>query len=350
MIAADTWNKLVARVLRARTLRGIHCAMKQQPDGVIVSGEARSRWQHPWFVSARHAYDEDGSGEWRAFIEPGFVNGRDAYIEMPRTEPETSIAELPVPLTNDPRPHLALDGWRNPLLPGGVSASLDGEIIAAPGEGYPPFFAKLGVKPAAKGGNVTKAGALEGEFDPKRTREIRAVDIVLSQPRLGTRLDIDVRNPLLDAQTESLSTVFLNDYFKATAGRAKLRVATKYQPFEEQGLAALYGTLLRAGDPQFDEIKIATVWMVSPPDADPDAVPDHTWVAYPQHFAFWNLQHASRLIASNAPSNPLRLVTGLAGGVADRINDALLSLINDRNEEAAAFLNQADARGLFWNT
>ena len=85
MISADIWNKLVAHVLRARPLRGVHCAMKQQPDSVIVSGEARSRWRHPWFVSARHEYNEDGAGEWRAFIEPGFVNGRDAYIAVSYT-------------------------------------------------------------------------------------------------------------------------------------------------------------------------------------------------------------------------------------------------------------------------
>ena len=71
-----------------------------------------------------------------------------------------------VPLTNDPAPYLVLDGWRNPLMPDNVSASLSGQIIAAAAEGYPKLFEKLGVKPAAKGGDVTKPGALEGEFDP----------------------------------------------------------------------------------------------------------------------------------------------------------------------------------------
>ena len=117
-----------------------------------------------------------------------------------------------VPLTDDPAPYLVLGGWRNPLMPDSVSASLSGQIIAAAAEGYPKFFEKLGVKPAAKGGDVTKPGALEGEFDENRTREIRAMDVVLSKARIGTRLQIDVHDPLLDAQTESISTVFLNDY------------------------------------------------------------------------------------------------------------------------------------------
>jgi hypothetical protein len=150
-------------------------------------------------------------------------------------------------------PHLVLDGWRNPLMPASVSASLSGQIIAAAGEGYPKFFEKLGVKPAAKGGDVTKPGALEGEFDESRTREIRAMDVVLSKARIGTRLQIDVLDPLVEAQTESISTVFLNDALRATEGRAKLRAVSKYVPPEEQSLALMYGTLLNAGDTQYDE-------------------------------------------------------------------------------------------------
>lgn len=356
MIAADAWNRLVRFVKRARALPGVRCATSPRPDGVIVSGEARSGWRHPWFVTARHEFKGDGAGEWRAFIRPGFVNGHDAHITMPADWPDgippedEAPSSYDVPLTNDPVPYLVLSGWRNPLMPDSVSASLSGQIIAAAAEGYPKFFEKLGVKAAAKGGDVMKPGALEGKFDPTRTREIRAMDIVLSKARIGTRLQIDVHDPLLDAQTESISTVFLNDHLRTTGGRAKLRATAKYRPPQEQSLALMYGMLLNAGDAQYDELKMATVWIVSPPDAPADAEPDETWTPYPQHFVFWNLQHASRLIPPKAPNPPLRLHTGLAGGVGDRINDAILSFVNDRNAEAEAFFGQADARGIFWST
>ncbi len=71
----------------------------------------------------------------------------------------------------------------------------------------------------------------------------------------------------MDAQTESISTVFLNDALRATGGRAKLRAVSKYVPPEDQSLALMYGTLLNAGDTQSDELKMATVWIVSPPGA-----------------------------------------------------------------------------------
>jgi hypothetical protein len=176
------------------------------------------------------------------------------------------------------------------------------------------------------------------------------MDIVLSKPRIGTRLDIRVGDPVIDAQTQFIDTVFVNDHVRLTQGRARLRVTSKYVSDQEQTLPAMYGTLLRADDPQFDELHIATVWIVSPPDADAGAQPDHTWMAYPEHFVFWNLNHATRIVPPVAPQPPLTLRTGLAGGVGDRINDGLLSFINDHNAEAQAFLDQADARGHFWST
>lgn len=355
MIAADAWNKLVSQVKRARLLRGVRADTKEQSRGVIVSGDAKALWRHPWFISARWEWKEDGTGEWRAFIRPGFVNGHDTYLTMPADWPEGTprdedAREHDVSLTDAPTPYLALGGWRNPLMPDRVSASLSGQIIASAAEGYPKFFEKLGVKPAAKGGDVTKPGALEGEFDETRTREIRALDVVLSKARIGTRLQIDVHDPLVDAQTESISTVFLNDALRATQGRAKLRAVAKYVPSEEQSLALMYGTLLNAGDRQYDELKMATVWIVSPPGAASDDEPDATWTPYPQHFVFWNLQHASRLIPPKAPNPPLQLSVPLAGGIAQPVINALLSFVNDQNAEAEAFLNQADARGMFWST
>jgi hypothetical protein len=232
----------------------------------------------------------------------------------------------------------------------GIGATASGAIVAKAAEGYPPFFAKLGVKPASTGGDTSHLGALETHDDPSRTRGIRATDIVLSKPRIGTRLDIRVGDPLIDAQTQSIDTVFVNDHLRTTQGRARLRATSKYVSDQDQTLPLMYGTLLRADDPQFDELHIATVWIVSPPDVDADAQPDHSWTAYPQHFVFWNLNHATRIVPPSAPQPPLTLRTGLGAGVGDRINDGLLSFINDHNAEAQAFLNHADARGHFWST
>ena len=89
-------------------------------------------WRHPWFIDARYEFKDDGTGEWRAFIRPGFVNGRDGYITMPADWPDgkppedETASRHDVPLTDDPAPYLVLGGWRNPLMPDRLSATLDG--------------------------------------------------------------------------------------------------------------------------------------------------------------------------------------------------------------------------------
>ena len=51
-----------------------------------------------------------------------------------------------------------------------------------------------------------------------------------------------------------------------------------------------------------------------------------------------------------APPQPLRLVTGLALGVADTLINGLLSPLNDANAEVSAMLNAANFSGRYWTT
>lgn len=105
-----------------------------------------------------------------------------------------------------------------------------------------------------------------------------------------------------------------------------------------------------AVEPQTDEIKIATLWMVSPPNPEggEDAIPDGTWVAYPQYSVFWNLAHAPRRMVPSKPPEPITLRTGLIGGLADSIFAALLAPVNDAYSQIYAFLNASTFKGEFW--
>jgi len=359
-IRAEDWNADRDRLAHACVIPGQNCQTRDVGNGIILSGEISGEWEHPWTISAAYVFldnppDEDHPGEWRAIVRPGFINGRDAHIEMPSewfTEQKLEVPDsADVPLTDDPAPYLRLGRWRNPLKPATIGASLSGEIVFGAGEGYPKFFEKLGVKAAAKGGALGKIGAQDGEDDPKRTREIRAMDIVLTQPRIGTRLDVRLGEPIVDAQTQFLDTVFVSDYVRSTGGRAKLTARSKYEPIKQDvTLAAIYGALLDAGSGQFDQLKMATVWMVSPPNAGEDAEPDQTWVPYAQYFAFWNLCYAPRIEIKFKPDTSLKLFVPLALGLAQPIINGILSTINDNAEEASAFLNQSSATGKFWNT
>jgi hypothetical protein len=107
---------------------------------------------------------------------------------------------------------------------------------------------------------------------------------------------------------------------------------------------------MNAGDPQFDRVKVATVYAISPPGAGPEAVPDETWQLYPRHSLFWNLWHATRFLPPAKKLEPIRLTTGLGAGVLDFLANVMLSPINSANDEVHEWLAQADMRGHFWTT
>lgn len=374
---------------RHRYWPGVNSELRTSGFGASVRPRVSSEWQHPWQVQMDWALNDEGVGEWRATINPGFVNGRPAFIDMPAEwlagQVSTGQAQQrdfginpltgrnyfeawvfnhattgaagskasgpggPVRITNLPTPYLVFSNWRNPIAPGSLSASDAGGLVVGAGEGYPRFFESLGVRPASKGGRAVDAGA-EGR-DPSRTRELRAMDIVLIQPRLGTRLDYVPGDPIGDVATAQISTAYLSDYVNLHNGRTRLRATAKYQPPGDPNIETTFGILLNAGDPQFDELLMATVWMVSPPDAGSDAIPDATWEPYVQHKVFWNLNHAPRNIPRGIEEDPLIFILPLALGTAQGVVNGIISVLNGMLNEALAFLRQGgDTRGNFWTT
>lgn len=351
IIPAETWNGMIREVMRARVIAGIGCGTEQTPGGCILSGSGTGNWRHPWKVSARWRYDatiQPQGGAWVATIWPGFVNARDVTITQNRKPaPQSADAEtVEVPLTDEQPPELVFGGFRDPAAPSGIEESESGDLIVKPGEGYPKFFEQLGVVPVAKGGKGLEA--LDSEPDPDRTRQIRACDIALITPRMAARQTVTVLDPLTDAQSVDISTAFDNTALRNARSAHWLIATTKWEPpMQPTAEDKLMGT---AVEPQTDEIKIATLWLVSPPDAGSEDEPDETWTPYPQHFVFWNLNHASRAQMPGKPQQPITLHTGLLGGIADSIFNALLSPVNDAYAQISAYLDAADFTGMYWST
>lgn len=310
-------------------------------QGIRVHASDELLGFHEWQVRCFTAEAGEGTGtiEWRAHITPGFVNGRDVSIVA---------KDVPSALTDDPRPSLKLSGWRNPLSPGEVRASADGNrLLAAAGDGYPPFFNQLGVALPAPGGDAFQDTSLQSPDEPNRTRQIRALDIVLTVPRISASQQVTLRSGTAgDPQIVEIQTVFTNTAVRNAVAPFRLQTFSKWEaPVQPSPFELLAGT---ASDPQTDELRIATVWMVSPPDADPLADPDPTWTPYPQHFVFRNLNYATRNKVPDAPQTPIRLQTGLLGGSADQIFASLLSPLNDQYATLNAYLGAANFAGEFW--
>lgn len=345
LIPSAEWNAAGAMSRRNRPLSGTNVRLLWTSDGVWVERVDGNNFRHPWELSCRWRPDEtlELGGEWVAAVWPGFVNGRDVTFEVSQTvNGETKRIHLP--LTDDPPPELPLGGYRDPTAPGGFGATADGELVTKPGEGYPRYFEQLGVKPAWKGGKV---GADAPDSNPNRTRQIRASDIVLITPRIGTAQQVEVRDPLTDAQTVEISTVYRSGRLANAPSRNYLVSVPKWTP--TAGATALDRLLGTAVESEQDELRIATVYFVSPEDTPDDAEVDALWTPYPAYAVFWNLNWASRQQTGVVPSPPITLRTGLAFGIADTLFSALLSPVNDAFNQIEALLGAADYSGRYWN-
>ena len=311
-------------------------------DLVVSSTLGSQEWQHPWWLTPEWVVDDAAPlGEWRTTVNPGFVNGRDAFINSPVNGADNYQA-----LTDDPQPFIRLSNWRDPAATAGISTDENDNLILLPGEGYPKYFNDLGVKPVATQQNAETASPFDN-YDPDRTREIRALDIVLTIPRMGSRLDYTVLGSG-SQQNQLISTVFTTDYYNAVGGRSVISAAEKYTPpSTDNSIPDIYGTLLNDGSGESDQIKIATLYMVSVPNAGAQAMPDPTWEPYPAYDVFWNLNSATNIVPP-APNNPINLSIPLAAGLAQPVIDSLLAFTNDNNAAATAFLQNSNATGHQW--
>lgn len=324
-IPARTWNEERRSLAESRPLSSPDVMVRERREGCALEFKRRFRRVHPWQLTtswepAENAENPLTEGLWRIAVRPGFLNGRDVVIDG-------------APLTAAEQPRLTA-AFRNPIASAGLSASLDGELVELPGEGYPAFFAELGVRPASRGSRVLDPVTP----DRNRTRELRACDVVLVVPRIGTAVSFT-------AEGETV-TVVANALAASTGRGGFLRAQPKWTPPPEPTASdLLFGA---AVEPQSDEILLATLWMVSPPDAGSEDEPDGTWSPFPQHFCWWNLCRAMPRQAPALSSSPLSFTLGLALGVGDSVISALQAQVNDANSRIVAFLQGASSRGQFW--
>lgn len=316
---AHTWNRLAddlsGRILSAgQNVRLAHAA-----HGVMVRCDSRAGWwEHPWRVSAWH----DEKKGWLAVVRAGFVNGEDP-----------TIAGVPL-----------LDMERGEGL----------ALSVAPLEGRPPaFFEAMGVREAGEGVEVdTQAMTIkivdmswQDDFRPAE-RKLWAADIQLSVARLGLVGDVEiVPGDGLAGNVVIYSPGFSAMLLSARSARAALQSVARFEAHRPPSL--MERMLGQWDDPQEDILHVARVWLVSPPDYD-GAMPDGSCVAYAQHFVFWNLAHASRMAEIPPVLKPITLVTGLAAGVGDRINAAILAPMNDEAQRINTALNTVSPEGKFW--
>jgi hypothetical protein len=336
MYEAKTWNDWIKFLQRFTPLKGLWSRIKYLRNGILVEANDDFLWSHPWTVRVEPDYNPDGTDFLRAVVKPGFVNGQDVWIDDYDAETQKSSWRR---IIEENPPSLVLS-YRDPAR-GAVKVDDDGIFVYGKGEGFPKFFDKFGIVQLTKDGTPIDDPTGDG------AREIRASDIVLSVPRLSASSDVQVLDPATDAQTVVFSTKTDAAYLNSGIPPYVLKSVSKFQPPKAPDLADwLSGT---AADPQVDEIRIATVWSVSPPGLGPLSVPDSSWESYTQYAVFWNLLHASKNSETPVANDPLTLRTGLAAGVGDALIAALLDQANDGYAVVSQFFAKTDYSGKFWS-
>lgn len=195
----------------------------------------------------------------------------------------------------------------------------------------------------------TDSRSTNAAYDPNaanRTRELRACDIVLSTPRVATKVDLTVTAP----ETGSIVTGGMatwNDVSGAGT-RFTLSLTPKFVAMPEPDpIDWLLGS---AVEPPLDQVVLGTLYIVSPPNPPdgPDFVPDGSWVPYAKYtdYGFWNLGYATQRPPPQIDTTPLSLVTGIP--MADMLIPGFLAPTNDAFSAIADFFNASSSKGTFY--
>lgn len=342
-IPHSLWNGLMDRISRKLPIRVMRVARY---------------WTHPWSITSR--WDEELK-EWNFFVEPGFVNGEDFEISVPaRLASESTLlriadggavaeGEKPVLAHGIERPWFAVASGETRVI--GEGSDAESVDVSASGnlsvsfETVPKFFADAGVvTPNALKGNLTTGVQEVIAFKPEDLRILRAFDVVLFLDRAALKMDVTKGTAALDGFSILLGV----SAGRSSPARTKpsLRVMSKYVPLPPATPANLMDG---SGDPEFDAVKVATVYFLSSPGASPSDVIDSSWGVYPKHDLFWNLAHASAKIPEVIESKPLTISTGLAGGIGDAISNRFLAQSNEDFNEAVTLIASKSLEGTFWS-
>ena len=348
LIRHETWNALVRDISRRRPLR-FNTAGKPQ------------EWSHPWKITPYWEEGEGAKGQWLFKIKPGFVNGVEVTAPTRvRNASERTISRLKEEEKEMEGPDWVVDAFLSewPRIEIGetrvigTGANATGTIGSEAStklayEGVPKFFADLGVTSAnmqlSNNGEFGISFIKETE-DATVARRLRACDVSLWKDRPSAKIEL-YPGSILEGITGAIYITYGH-----SGGMRKnpyLRISSRFVPPKEP--ESTMDTLMGINDPEFDVMKMATIYFVSEPGVEPAAPLDATWTPYVQYDHFWNLAHSPQSIPDPTPIEPIMLITGLAGGVADGLIGNILAPFNNQLNQALQILKGRNLKGAFWS-
>ena len=361
------------------------------PHGQRLHAYRSEDWDHPWRINAGWDYDLN---RWCVWVTPGFVNGYPAVIPVTTSsivrkdvtgypEPTTNYGTNPlsgepyfsswifnkqhtkdeavpnqsddsattdVYITDEASPFLIIDsGFFNPLTPV-IHSTSEGGFVATAGT-YPKFFELVGVRspddPASAnvglGNSASTTNSFSANLQEKGNCELRSCDIILNATHWAIKGDVRQVDPATGNIT-IVSTAFANPP-KRFPFRLSVQARHVSPPAYPDILDKLNGVL---EEPLVDQLLLARLWLVSPPNTSPESTPDESWVPFAQHFVFWNLGYAQPNYVPAETYDPITINVPLGLGLLALLGNQLLAPINDAQQNAINALNQSSSQGYFW--
>lgn len=319
--------------------------------GQTISARATAKWLHPWCV--RTAWNAV-TKQWVATVKPGFVNGRcpvwrtsikeqgldfgtnpltgKPYFSDPIFATETAAASRPIDIPLYLEPGIPLN-FRGVGFDGAAQFPV------------PQFFRNRGVASAPESASIDNilAGNTGGEAPPEGLRLLRACDLWVHQPRLALTSEITTGPGPVTGISNVTQTIGLRS---ATAGDALRVLVGNFSPATAAaGIDPLAGVY---EEPNFDEIRIATVYLLSPPNTPSHSEPDGTWQPFVAHNLFWNLQHVVPWFRAYGGDPSVPFLPPLAFGVAQLVVNYLVASVNDILRDALNLVTANSMAGTFY--
>lgn len=284
-------------------------------------------WAHPW--STRALWNAERK-RWEAIvIVPGSVNAIDPLV--PGQTVVDGDTERPAGLCDYPR--IPLTSWRSPVA--------NGEPLLA-------FFAAKGVRELKTDSLISEAGGVTtvDSFEQETAlppRSLLACNLYLAKARATYKAVItEIDGTGSSGVVFDYSVTYGTETLDRKGVRARLQTAAAFPAIHQPTFAErLLGTYEDEGE---DRLSICTIYLVSPPNEE-GVTPDDRWTPYVQHDEFWPLKHVSPVTAPKESPKPIRIFTGLAGGIGDSLFNQLLSSQNAASQQIMNAVNNTVPEG-----
>ena len=312
--------------------------IQRKPEGYSVSMDT-AQWHHPWTTKP---YWNAARKEWSVIVRPGFVNGIcPSVLTTPERMKSTPAFLAPVTAWDgaadiaqaatladggndfsqvDQQTRVFVPLYRNPLL-----ALNTRPLTGDAGAPIPAYFTRRG---------VTAGGR----------RLLVSSDIVLHQPRTGLTSQVDIQPGLLTGISNVTQTLGLAS--PIAADTLKLFSTPDFSAIDPNaGIDPLTNDYTEY---TWDELLVATVFLLSPPDAT--GQPDGSWTALVRHSLFWNLQYAQPVfeVIPNLPGIFYPIVDPVGGGLIQIVVNSFTSSLNDAMQNAVNMITAHSMAGTFW--